>query len=226
MCRARSALFLPRRANRLRAWQASPDLPPRSSRSAHRVRRVRFRVPSIFRRARNRACGRAAAHSDSSRLPPAPRPAGPAGVSIRRFSTGPSSVTITTSALPGPTFDELDVLQGGRILLGGDHEPGAARQAREHRRRLREHILHAASDAEMRCLDGAAFFRRQLADLQHAIDEQTQAPLGRHPAGTCVRRIEQPHRFQIGHHVADGGGRQRNRQALGQRARAHRLARR
>ena len=88
-----------------------------------------------------------------------------------------------------------------------------------------KHILQRPSGGGNALLDLDAFFAGQIADLQHAVDEEPQALLGGHPAGAGVGRIKQAHPLQIGHDIADRGGGQRQRQPLGERARAHRLAR-
>ena len=64
----------------------------------------------------------------------------------------------------------------------------------------------------------------QFADLQKPIDEQPQALFGRHAPGAGMGRIEQAHGLQVRHDIADRGRRQGQRQALGQGARADRLA--
>ena len=128
-----------------------------------------------------------------------------------------------TSALPGPDGDEFDMLEGG-VLFGGHHQAGAARQARQQLGRLGQHVLDAAAAAGHPGFDGAALIRRQIADFQQAVDKQPQTLFGRHPAGAGMGGIEQAHRFQVRHHVADRGGRQGKRQALGQGAGTHRLA--
>ena len=85
----------------------------------------------------------------------APKPAGPAGVSMTRFSTWPSSLTMMTSALPGATATNSTCLRAA-VLLGGDHQPGAARQARQGLGGLGQHILDAAG----RCRTCALRWRR------------------------------------------------------------------
>ncbi len=110
------------------------------------------------------------------------------------------------------------------VLLGGDDETGAVGETRQKRGRLGQHFLETAACAAHPRFDGGAFVGRQLTHFQQAVDEEAQALLGRGAAGAGMRRVEQAHGFQVGHDVADRGRRQRQRQALGQGARTHRLA--
>ena len=110
-----------------------------------------------------------------------------------------------------------------RILFGGDDQAGAARQAGQQCRRLDQDFFHAVAGPTHARFDGGAFGRRQFADLQKPVDEQSQAPFGRNAPGAGMRRGEQPHRLQIGHDIADRGRRQGDRQKLGQGARTHGL---
>jgi hypothetical protein len=121
-------------------------------------------------------------------------------------------------------MDEFDMLQG-RVLLGGHHQSGAARQAGEQRGRLGENIFQAPAAACHACLDHSALLRFQIAHFQKPVHEQTQAFFRGHASRAGVRGIEQAHALQVCHHIADGGGRQGQRQALGEGARAHWLAR-
>ena len=110
-------------------------------------------------------------------------------------------------------------------MLGRDHEAGAARQSRKHHRCLCQHVFQAARLGRHARLNRRPFGGSEFPDLQQAIHEQTQAPLGWHPAGAGVRRIEQTQRFEVRHYVANGGRRERVRQALRKGSRAHRLSR-
>src|SRR5215510_704350 len=73
-------------------------------------------------------------------------------------------------------------------------------------------------------LDRAPILFRQVANLHQGIDEETEAQLGWKPAGRSVRSEYEPELFQVGHHVADGGRRQRDWQQARQISRADRLA--
>src|SRR6478609_1202069 len=57
-----------------------------------------------------------------------------------------------------------------------------------------------------------------------SVDEETEAHLGWKPARRSVGREDEPELFQVRHHVADGGRRQRNRQQALQISRTDRLA--
>ena len=120
---------------------------------------------------------------------------------------------------------ELDLLQPG-IVLGRHHDAGAARQPGQHAHRVAEHrferlLLRRGLDLR---LDLLAFARTDVAKLKHGVDEKTQAKLGRQPPGAGVRRVNQAKLFEILHHIAHGGGRQRHRQQARDMARADRLA--
>jgi hypothetical protein len=72
--------------------------------------------------------------------------------------------------------------------------------------------------------DLLALLHGKVAEFEQPVHEQAQALLGRQAAGAGVGRVEQPRLLQIGHHVADRGRRQVERQAARQRAAADRLA--
>ena len=55
--------------------------------------------------------------------------------------------------------------------------------------------------------DRAALFACQVADLEHAVDKEPQASLGRDAARARVRRVEQAQLLQVRHDVSDRGGR-------------------
>jgi hypothetical protein len=55
---------------------------------------------------------------------------------------------------------------------------------------------------------------------EHRVDEQPVAPRGGDAAGAGVGAGDQTQLFQVGHHVADGGGREIEPGSLGKRARA------
>ena len=116
------------------------------------------------------------------------------------------------------------MLQRG-FLLGGHEKPGAARKARQHRGGLDQDVLQGPPGDRQPFGDGALLFAGEIADLQHAIHEQPQAFLGRHPSGAGMGGIQEPHLLEISHDVADRGRRKRERQALGESPRTHRLAR-
>ncbi len=123
----------------------------------------------------------------------------------------------------GTEIDELDVLQ--RLLGLGRHDhAGTARQARQQGRGLFQRLGHAAADGRAARLDALALLFGDVADLEQAVDEQPQAGIGRQAAGGGVRRVKQPDILQIGHDVADGGGRQGFAELAGECARADRLA--
>jgi hypothetical protein len=123
----------------------------------------------------------------------------------------------------GPEIDELDVLQ--RLLgLGRHHQAGAARQAGQQRGRLLQRLGDAAADGGAAHLDALALLLGEVADLEQAVDEEFQPGIGRQAAGRGMRRVEQAEILQVGHDVADGGGRQRLGELAGERPRTDRLA--
>src|SRR6478609_8932949 len=73
-------------------------------------------------------------------------------------------------------------------------------------------------------LDRAPILFRQVADLHQSVDEETEAQLGWKPARRSVGREDEPELFQVRHHVADGGRRQRYRQQARQISRTDGLA--
>ncbi len=108
------------------------------------------------------------------------------------------------------------MLQRGGILLGGDHQSGAARQAGEQACRLGENILQPPAAAGHARLDDAAFLGIEVANFQKPVHEKPQALFRGHPPGAGMGRIKQAHCLQVRHHIADGGRRQGQGQALGQ----------
>ena len=93
------------------------------------------------------------------------------------------------------------------FVLARDQKPGAMRQAGQQARRLTEQFFRRPPRGVDLFLDGRTLFARQIANLQHAVDEQPQALLRRHPARAGMGRIEQPHLLQISHHIANGSRR-------------------
>ena len=64
----------------------------------------------------------------------------------------------------------------------------------------------------------------EIANLHQGIDKKSQSEFRRQPASRCVRGIDQTELFQIRHHVADRGRRQRNRDQARNVARTNRFA--
>ena len=110
-------------------------------------------------------------------------------------------------------LDELDMLER-HLVLGGEHQAGAARHAGQHLAGFGEHVFERGARAGGLdlCLDGAAFLVRQVAEFHEGVDEEAQAGLGRQPPGRDVRRVDEAEMFEVAHHVADGGRRQRQGQ--------------
>ena len=128
----------------------------------------------------------------------------PAGSSMMRFSTSPFCETSTASALRRLELDELDMLQR-HFVLGGEHQAGAARHARQHLAGLGQHVLERGAVArrlDLR-LDRAALLVGEIADLHEGVDEEAQAALRRQPAGRDMRRIDEAEMLEIAHHIAD-----------------------
>ena len=148
----------------------------------------------------------------------------PLGVSISRFSTCPSSPTITTSALPGAAGTNSICLSAPSCL-------GATTRPAQRDRPESMLVAWVSTSSRPRPvpatrLSMAARSSGSRSPISSSPSTKSlQALLGRHAAGAGVRRGQQAQRFQIRHHIADRGRRQRQRQALRQGARADRLAR-
>ena len=130
-----------------------------------------------------------------------------------------------TSALPGATRDELDMLER-RVLLGRSPPDPAQRDRPDSSlRRLGEHVFDSRRPCPIMRASMATRSSGASSPTSRRPSTNRRRPfsVGTRPALVCGR-IEQAHRFQVRHHVADRGRRQRQRQALGQGARAHRLA--
>ncbi len=116
---------------------------------------------------------------------------------------------------------DLDMFEG-RVAGRGNDQAGPARQLREHVGGRREHVVNAVAARRDLAVNVAALICRQRPGLHQRVDEQPQAQMGRRAPGRAMRGVHQPERHQIGHGVADRGGRQWN-PALGQSAAADRL---
>ena len=147
----------------------------------------------------------------------------PTGVSITRFSTWPDWVTVTTSARPGPRLTNSMCFSGCSVL-------GAMTTPAQRDRPDNSVVACSSASVTLRPtvraarLDALALVLGEVADFQQAVDEQAQPGIGRQAAGRGVRGVEQAEVLQVGHDVADGGGRQGLGELAGQRPRAHRLA--
>ena len=111
----------------------------------------------------------------------------------------------------GIEADEFDLAQAA-VVLGGDDDARAAREAGQQARRLSKQVFETrvgrlAGDLGF---DPRPLLRRQFADLKQRVDEETQAGLGRQAAGAGVRGIDEAQFLQILHDVADRGRRQRH----------------
>ena len=72
-------------------------------------------------------------------------------------------------------------------------------------------------------LDRGTLFRARLGDAHHAVDEQPQSHIGRHPPRTGMRMAEQSQRLEFGHDVPDRRRRQAEHSGICERARPDRL---
>jgi len=97
------------------------------------------------------------------------------------------------------------------------HHTHKMAQVAQQLRRTRNHLVR---------LVGRQLRRTQLLALhgEHGVHEQAVAARGGNAAGRCVRAGDQAQLFEVGHHVADGGGRQFQATGARQCARAYRLA--
>ncbi len=113
-----------------------------------------------------------------------------------------------------------------RIHLGGDNHPGAVRKAGQQRGGLAQHVLDPARPVGGGDLgvDPGALLGAHRAHLHQGIDEEAQAQVGGHAAGTGVRREDQTRLFQIHHDIAHRGRGKTVGQDARDGARAHRLA--
>ncbi len=112
------------------------------------------------------------------------------------------------------------------VGLGRQHDSGAAGEVRKDAGRLGQRAFESAAfgGGPNLAVDPRPFLPAEIAELQQRVDEEAQALLGRKPPGAGVGRVDKPELLEVLHHVADGGGRQRDRQHARQMPRAHRLA--
>ena len=108
-------------------------------------------------------------------------------------------------------------------VFGAVTRPAQWDRPGQKRGRLFQHLRQAAPCGHAPGLDPAALVFGQIAALQQPVNEQAQTVLRGQTTRRGVGRIEQPQILQVGHHVADGGRRQRNAHAPGQGPRADRL---
>jgi hypothetical protein len=119
---------------------------------------------------------------------------------------------------------EFHVLDPAYLLIGKD-DAGAVRQTRDHLARVHEHLLDRLFPLDPDLgLDAPALLIGQVANLEQPVDEQPQPDLGRQASGRGVRRKNVAQMLQIGHDVANRGGRQRHGQVTRQIARTDRLS--
>ena len=137
----------------------------------------------------------------------------PSGVTMTRFSIEPSSATSTASALSGSSRTNSMCLSRTSVLLVSTTPAPRVRSDR----RL---VVSASAPSKPPALGGGAhlavdpraLLAPEVAELQQRVDEEPQAQLGRQTSGARVRRVDQPELLEILHHIADRGGRQRDRQ--------------
>ena len=126
----------------------------------------------------------------------------------------------------GVEADELDVLQH-HVGLGGDHEAGAAGQAREHLARAGEEVLDAALvRLRPRCCGRSARARASsTAPTSSMASTKKRRPswVGG-AAGGGVRRGDEAEILEVGHDVAHRGRREAGFEQAAQVARADRHA--
>jgi hypothetical protein len=83
---------------------------------------------------------------------------------------------MTTRARPGDIFER-------RFGFRRQDHAGTARKTGKQRGGLAEHVLEIAPGAVALTVDGRAFLGRNIADLEQAVDEQTQARFRGQAAG-------------------------------------------
>ena len=147
----------------------------------------------------------------------------PMGTSMMRFSTSPSSVTMTTSARPGPRWTN-SIWRSARSDFGAmtspaqwDSPASASVAWASTSGRLRPTAAHWPS---MDCR--SASVSRPSSSSPWTKSRRPRS-VGRRP-GRGMGGEEQAGILQIGHHIADGRRRQRHAQPARNRARADRLA--
>ena len=128
----------------------------------------------------------------------------PSGTSIRRFSTSPSSVTITTSARPGDSGTNSICFKRAARSSGATTSPAQRDRPESADGRLLQRLPQALAGRGQAAVDAGALVLAEPAELQQAVDEEPQPGLGRQPPGRGMRREQQPRLLEIGHDVADG----------------------
>ena len=102
------------------------------------------------------------------------------------------------------------------------HHAGELRQLRQQLRGGLDHALRVVG--VQLALELVQLARLERLDHQQRVDEEAVAARRRHAAGGGVRARDEAQLLEVGHHVADRGGRQIEPGVLRQRARADRLA--
>ena len=116
---------------------------------------------------------------------------------------------------------EFDLLEA-RVLFGGQHDARAACEVREQASCLRDGAFKSPLVGGGACvgLDPCPLLAGEAAELQQGVDIEAQAELGGQAPGAGVRCVDQAEFFEILHDVADRRRRKRDRQQLGDHARA------
>jgi hypothetical protein len=110
------------------------------------------------------------------------------------------------------TRDEFYVAERA-VGFGGDHQARGVGQAGQHGAGFGQGVFEAAAAGFQGVADGFAFFLGQFAELQQAVDEQTQAAIGGKAAGGGVGGEQQAGLGEVSHDVANGGRREGERGA-------------
>jgi len=106
--------------------------------------------------------------------------------------------------------------------LNGSRHRRRARQPRQPCQRFAQCRLDRLrlADRSKLALDRLPLRLGEIADLHQRVDEEPQAQFGRQSSGRGMRRVDQPERFEIRHHIAHRGRRQRHRDQARNVARA------
>jgi hypothetical protein len=121
--------------------------------------------------------------------------------------------------------------EGGELYVldrtfgfGGEHHAGGLTEAGQHRGGVGQSVVQAAAVGGELLADGIALVVAEFAELKQAVHEEAQAAFGRKPSGGGVGGEEEAGFGEVGHDIADGSRRERDRETAGKGAAADGLA--
>ena len=111
----------------------------------------------------------------------------------------------------------------GCFVFGGQNQRSPLRHTRQGSANTIQQTAYITVSRPHRRVDFLSVLILRIANFDHAIDEHPQPHLGWNPPRTDMGGAQQPHEFEILHHVADRRGTDFFTKLTGQRSRPHRF---